>query len=85
MQDEVTKERQKRDAIKAELDKVKAERDQLSAEFERIKGKVDSAMETSKSAKAQMKFRTVEEIDAEIINMEKRQSTTSMKLADVCM
>lgn len=44
---------------------------------------MDSAIESSKSAKSQMKFRTVEEIDTEINRLERQQSTTSMKLAEV--
>lgn len=75
------KERAKRDEIKAELDKIKKERDDLSAEFERLKGKVDAAAESSKNAKVQLKFRTTQEIDAEIARLEREQSTTSMTLA----
>lgn len=76
------KERVKRDAIKAELDAKKKERDELSEQLERVKGKVEEAAEVGKNAKAQLKFRTVAEIDAEISRLEKLQSTTSMKLAD---
>ncbi len=75
------KERVKRDEIRGELDKLKKERDDMSVEFERLKGKVDSAAETSKNARAQLKFRTVAEIDAEISRLEREQSTTSMPLA----
>lgn len=76
------KERAKRDAIKAELDAKKKERDELSEKLERVKGKVEEAAEAGKNAKSQLKFRTVQEIDAEIARLEKQQSTTSMKLAD---
>lgn len=75
------KERLKRDEIKAELEALKKERDDLSAEFERLKGKVDAATDASKSAKGQLKFRTTQEIDAEIARLEREQSTTSMTLA----
>lgn len=81
-QDELSKERAKRDTIKAELDKLKGEKDALSSEFDRLKGKLDSAMDASKSAKSQMKFRTVEEINAEMARLNKLQSTTSMVLSE---
>lgn len=80
-QDEMGKERVKRDEIKAELEALKKERDDLAAEFERLKGKVDAAADASKNAKAQLKFRTTQEIDAEIARLEREQSTTSMTLA----
>ena len=43
VQDEVTRERAKRDEIKAQLEKVKSERDALAAQLESIKGKVSRA------------------------------------------
>jgi hypothetical protein len=44
LQDELSKERQKRDEIKAQLEKVKVERDALAAQLDAIKGKVSSSV-----------------------------------------
>lgn len=44
LQDELSKERQKRDEIKAQLEKVKVERDALAAQLDAIKGKVGSSV-----------------------------------------
>lgn len=56
--------------------------DTLSAEFDRVKGKVDTAIDASKNAKQSLKFRSVEEIDAEMSRLNKLQSTTSMTLGE---
>ena len=56
--------------------------DSLSAEFDRVKGKVDTAIDASKNAKQSLKFRSVEEIDAEMSRLNKLQNTTSMPLGE---
>lgn len=80
--EEVVKAREVRDELRARLEAIRSDRDALQSQFEEIRGKVDSAIETSKSARTQLKFRTVEDIDKEITRLDRQQSTTSMSLAE---
>jgi hypothetical protein len=77
------KEREKMEALKKQRDEIKRERDAISEALDRVKGRVDTAIESGKSARAQLRFRTTEEIDQEITRLERAQATTSMSLGEV--
>ncbi|CAM9182476.1 unnamed protein product, partial [Sphacelaria rigidula] len=68
--------------LKEERDEIRAQLDAMQAESQRAKAALDGHDKTKRALQSSLKYKTVAEIETAIRQMEVRQQTSSMKLAE---
>lgn len=77
-----TKDRTQLQSLKAQKQTLVTEKQALRLQLDGFKAQTDKIVKDKKDARGTLKFNTIEEIDAEIKKLQRRQETTTMTLTE---